>query len=333
MAMRVIVIGATGFIGAYLVDALLATGHEPVPAGRSEQASAYFKSRGLKMIELDITCAESFSSLPTHGIDAVVNLAAIIPAANKSLNVQKFLAVNTLGAWNSMHFCLAHEVPIHILTTSHFAVEGHWGCWDSARRRIDESMGVNFLYTGGHAAYIVTKVAAEEYARHFREEFGLRSIVFRLSGVRGFGRYESGFEFFVRQAQEGNNIEVFGDPSKVWDNIYVKDVARAIILGLEQSSVNDLYMLSSGIPLTLLQEVNAIADVFSPPDRRISVIARPDKSGGINKSYVYDIGRFVRDAGFRPEFPLNVQATLEDYAAEVDRGTYRWLKETKEGRL
>lgn len=328
--MKIIVLGASGFIGAYLVDALMAAGHEPVPAGRSARAAAHFAGQGLKMIEVDVASADTFANLPATGIDAVINLAAVIPAADKSLNAANFLGVNTLGAWNSMHFCTMHDIPIHILTTSHFAVEGHWGCWDSESRRIDEAMGVNFLYTGDHTAYIVTKVAAEEYARHFAEEFGLRSIVFRLSGVRGFGRYESGFEFFIRRAREGADIEIFGDPTRVWDNIYVKDAVKAIMLGLERPAVNGLYMLSSGIPLTLAQEVNAIADAFSSPGRRISVTPRPDKPGGIAKSYVYDIGRLKRDAGFEPSFPLDARVMLDDYAAEVERGTYRWLKDAKD---
>lgn len=284
------------------------------------------------MVQVDVADISTFGTLPTQGIDAVVNLSAVIPAADKTLNAKSFLSVNTLGAYNSMAFCIENNIPTHILTTSHFAMEGFWGIWDTNRKKIDESMGVNFLYAGDHAAYIITKVAAEEYARHFREEYGLRSVVFRLSGVRGFGRYESGFEFFIRRAQLGNAIEVYGDQHKLWDNIYIKDVVHALILGLENSKINDLYILSSGIPLTLLEEVGAIADLFSPPGRRIMVTAAPEKPGGIQKSYVYDIGLLKRDSGFKPSFPLNAPHTLEDYRKEVERGTYRWLKEEKESR-
>lgn len=328
--MKVIVLGASGFIGAYLVDDLINAGHEVIPAGRKERAAAHFRSRGLDMLNVDVAREETFHRLPTQNIDAVINLSAVIPAANKSLNAATFLAVNALGAYNSMMFCIKNGIRVHILTTSHFAVEGFWGCWDASRRKIDESMGVNFLYKGNHAAYIVTKVAAEEYARHFAEEYGLRSIALRLSGVRGFGRYESGFEFFVNSARAGHNIEVFGNPNHVWDNIYVKDVVKAVRLGLERPTVRGLYMLSSGIPLTLTEEVNAIADVFSPPGRRILVTARPDKPGGIAKSYVYDIRRIKHDAGFEPSFPLNAPQTLEDYGREVERGAYRFLKDTKD---
>ena len=329
--MRIIVLGASGFIGAYLVDALLAKGHEVIPAGRSETAAAHFRACGVDMVQLDVSQEQTFQKLPTAGIDAVVNLSAIIPAADRSLNAANFITVNALGAYNSLSFCVKNAIPIHILTTSHFAVEGFWGCWDNERIRIDETMGVNFLYKGDHAAYIVTKVAAEEYARHFAEEYGLRSIVFRLSGVRGFGRYESGFEFFVGRARAGRDIEVFGDPDKVWDNIYVKDVVRAIGLALEHPGATGLYLLSSGIPLSLLEEVSAIADVFSPAGRRVRVIPRPDKPGGIQKSYVYDITRVRESISFEPSFPLNARHTLEDYAHEVERALYRWLRVGRSG--
>jgi UDP-glucose 4-epimerase len=329
--MKVIILGASGFIGAYLTMHLAEMGHEVIPAGRSQRAGTFYRSIGLDLIPVDVGRASTFDLLPSDGIDAVVNLAALIPAAHRSRTAGPFATVNTVGACNSLTFCVVNDIPVHLLTTSHFAVEGFWGRWDVDGTRITEAMGVCYPDTGDHAAYIVSKVAAEAYARHFGAEWGLRSIVYRLSGVRGFGRYESGFEFFVRQAQAGRDIEVFGDQGKVWDNIYVKDVVKAIDLALEGDRVSGLYLLSSGIPLTLMQEVEAVADWFSPPDRRVRTIPRPDLPGGIRHSYVYDIDRLRSDAGFEPDFPLNEARTMADYASEVESMIYQWLREERNG--
>jgi UDP-glucose 4-epimerase len=328
--MRIIVIGASGFIGAYLVDSLLRSNHEVLAVGRNEHARRYYKSRGVELISLNVQDEAEFSKLPASGVDAVVNLSAVIPAADCSLNGPRFLAVNTIGAYNSMMFCVNTGIPVHLLTTSHFAMEGHWGRWDSEHERISADMGTAFPYKGGHSAYIISKVAAEQYSSHFIAEYGLRCITYRLTGVHGFGRYESGFEFFVSQAKAGRDIEVFGDPSKVWDNIYVKDVTRAIELGLVSQKTVGLYLLASGIPLTLFDEVNAIADTFSPPGQRIKVLPKPQKPGGISLSYVYDVSPLKRDAGFEVMYPLNARHTLIDYKSELENGRFGWLRDLKE---
>ncbi len=307
-----------------MANTLLLKGHEVIPVGRNASAKEYYKSIGLDMVSIDISKEDSFMNLPSKGVDAIVNLAAVIPAANKSLNAHIFLLANTFGAYNSMMFCTRNDIPVHVLTTSHCAVEGYWGIWDESKQLITETMGVKYPYKGDHATYIVSKVAAEEFAHHFADEYGLRSIVYRMTGVQGYGRYESGFEYFVNSAKAGKDIEVYGDPKKVRDHIYVKDVITAIELGLDKKTVNGLYNLSSGIPVTLMEEVKAIVDVFSPEGSKVNIISRPDKPG-INKSYVYDISRLKSDSGFNPKFPLNFIHTIDDYKSEIDAGTYSWL--------
>lgn len=328
--MNIVVFGASGFIGSYLVPALLDLGHNIVPVGRNLKAATYYKNLGLSMLDVDVARYETFDTISDFPLDAAINLAAVIPAADKTLNAERFLKVNTIGAYNTLKFCVEHDIKTHVLTTSHFACEGHWGIWDERKERITESMGAKYLYKGDHAAYIISKVAAEEYGKHFREEYHLRSVVLRLSGVRGYGRYKTGFEYFVKCAQEGADIDVFGDAEKVWDNIYVKDVVHAIICCLLNQSANELYNLSSGIPLTLLEEVNAIADIFSPDKHRINVKNAPGIEGGIKTSYVYDVSRLKRDSGFQPKYPLNSRAMLEDYKAEMNSGKLDWLAESKE---
>ena len=323
----ILITGATGFIGVYLVDELIREGFDVLATGRNQVAKSYYNENGIPFVELDVTSKEDFDRLPKNKIDAVIHLAALIPAAVSTLNAKDFLNVNSLGTYNTLDFCRRNQINDFISITSHFTVEGFWGIWDTRKLRIKEEMGRNFKYTGDHTPYIISKIAAEEYAEYFTQEFGMRCITFRLSGVWGYGRYESGFEFFVNKAKKAVPIQVFGDPNKVRDNIYVKDVARAISLGLKSRNAKGLYNLSSGIPLTLREEVEKIVDVFSPVRSRSKIVSCPDKPGGVIESYVYDISKIREEIGFTPEYPYGVM--LLDYKEELEKRRFEWLRQLK----
>lgn len=76
--MRVLVIGADGFIGARIVAELAARGHEAVCCGRNE-AALRRRCPGQEVLRCDLTADDSAAWLPRlRGVDAVVNAAGIL---------------------------------------------------------------------------------------------------------------------------------------------------------------------------------------------------------------------------------------------------------------
>lgn len=77
--MRILVTGATGFIGGAIVDALLARGHVPVPAVR-DVAAARRRWPGLEPVAVDFVRDTAASAWTPRlaGIDAVVNAVGIL---------------------------------------------------------------------------------------------------------------------------------------------------------------------------------------------------------------------------------------------------------------
>ena len=56
----IVVTGAFGFIGVYLVDALREAGVEVLATARRDEAAGYFARRGVRFQQLDITSEADF---------------------------------------------------------------------------------------------------------------------------------------------------------------------------------------------------------------------------------------------------------------------------------
>jgi len=238
----IVVTGATGFIGVYLVDELATEGMKVIATGRSKLGEAYYKERGIPFIRLDVSSEADFDRLPKEGVEAVVHLASLIPAnvPESNYSPQDYVRVNVVGTLNVLEFCRRNGVRKLIYTHSHSDVEG-W--WDSGEP-ITENAPRSINYVGDHAMYIISKIAAVDCIEHYIQEYGIQGIIFRLPPVYGYGPHmviykngklvKTGFQIFIEHASVGKPLEVWGDANKGRDIIYVKDVVSAIILALKR---------------------------------------------------------------------------------------------------
>ncbi|MDB5351869.1 MAG: dTDP-4-dehydrorhamnose reductase [Planctomycetota bacterium] len=122
--MRVLVTGASGQLGAYLIDALLSDGHEPIAWSGSDAGSR----SGIRLRSIDLTdLAGVRQTLERDQPDAIVHLAAISSAAGvlnapdlaETVNVA---ATAVLADWCSAH----HRRLIFSSTDLVFSGERSW---------------------------------------------------------------------------------------------------------------------------------------------------------------------------------------------------------------
>ncbi|WP_271809503.1 NAD-dependent epimerase/dehydratase family protein [Clostridium beijerinckii] len=322
----VIVIGATGFIGVYTVEKLLNEGYEVIATGRNKVVGDYYKSKGVKFIELDMSNEADFEKLPRENVEGIILLAGLLPAnaqvdIDKDENASDYIKINTIGTINVLEYCRKNNINKVISTTSYADVFNSW----KRDIALTEDEPRNFKYDGDHAVYVISKNASLDIMQYYNVQHGLQCSAFRLPPVYGVGPhseiyvngkyYKTGIQTFIEKAEKGEDIEIWGDPQISRDIIYVKDVATAFMKALQSDKAKGLYNMTSGIPLTLEDQVKTVIKVFTK-GKKSNVVYRPELKNN-TPSYLFSMEKAKKDFGFEPKYK-DYEKIMIDYKKELE---------------
>ena len=327
----IIVIGAAGFIGRYTVERLLADGKEVLATSTKESNRALFEKQGASFSTLDITDEKSFENLPVEGVEGVLLLGGLLPAntpvdLDKDENAEDYFRINVIGTIHVLEYCRKNRIKKVIGCCSYSDVAGAW----KKGYAIKEREPRDYHFTGDHAVYVISKNAANDVMEYYNQQHGLQCAWFRFPPVYGVGphgtiyvngkQYKSGIQTFIERAQNGEDIELWGDPHITRDIIYVKDVAKAFSMALDSEKTYGLYNMTSGTELDLEDQAKAVIQVFGSPERPSKIVYRPDKPNN-TPSFLFDMTKAKEDFGFVPEYTSYVDM-MKDYKKELESG--RW---------
>ncbi|RJR40144.1 MAG: NAD(P)-dependent oxidoreductase [Desulfobacteraceae bacterium] len=331
---RVLVVGAAGFIGTYLVDALIRDDFDVTAVDINDIAKEHFAEQGVAFEMINITDPMEISRLPVDGFDAVVNLACVQPAniSKEKYNPVDYISVNVIGVLNLLEYCRTAKIPKMIIATSHRNTKGLW----RPGKKICENEGRAIEFTGEYAMFSISESAAEDCLKHYTREYGLQGIAFRLPPVYGYGPHTiifkngevttTGFQAFIDCAISGRPIEIWGDPEVGRDIIYVKDVVKAFLLALRNPEAKGLYNISSGRPLSLRQQAEETLKVFGPRGSAQQIVFRPELSNSIDP-FLYDNEKARIELGWLPIYSF--ADLLIDYMKEMESGRFIHLIEKR----
>jgi UDP-glucose 4-epimerase len=336
---NILVFGAAGFIGTYLIDALVKQKYQVAGSDISDIGEKYYREKKIPFVHVNITQEADFEKLPRLPFDAVINLAATQPAnvSSKRYDPRDYINVNVNGTLNILDFCRKNKAKKIIYTSSHRNTQG---LWKNMTRPIREEDGRSIKYSGQYSMFSISESAAQDCVLHFGEEYGLKAIIFRLPPVYGYGPHteiffdgkpiKTGFQIFMENAMACKPLEVWGDSLKGRDIIYVKDVISAFLRAIENDNAQGLYNISSGRLLTLKEEAETIAKVFWGENTEPKIVYRPEKPNHID-SFVYDISKAKRDLDWCPQY--NFEDILVDYIKEDNINKFGYLLEKRKALL
>lgn len=329
MTKKCLVVGASSFIGAYVVEALLDAGYDVVGTGRNPRFAKHYRELGVEYIPFDLNDPAGLDTLPAD-VDFVAHLAGRLPAnSNFDLSTEDdaadYIRTNTLGTAFLLEWARKNGIGRIVSTTSYADVQNSW----SATEPVREDWQRNFKMSGDHAAYIISKNASADLLFYYNEQYGMRNCVFRLPPVYGSGPHgslrvngamkKSGIGLFIDKAKAGEPITVFGDADvAIRDIVYVKDVAQAFVRAGMSEKASGLYNIGAGRTVSLREQAEAIAGVFSSTAGTSEVRVDKRRPNGV-LPYSFDISRAVRDFGYAPRF-ADFRNLMDDWKAEEERG-------------
>ncbi len=229
---RVLVTGATGFVGSYLVRLLVKKGI-PVRALRRNSSSLALVqdvADQIEWVEADVTDLGALEDA-FEGITHVCHCAAVVSFNPK--DATKMLKINVEGTKNIVNLCLDFGVK-KLVHVSSIAALGR----APNRPHLDETC--KWVESKHNSRYALSKYSAEiEVQRGIAE--GLSAAIVSPSVVVGSQYWDQGMAAFFKKMDEGLKF----CPSGGSGFVDVRDVVRFMALLLESDVSGERYILNS----------------------------------------------------------------------------------------
>lgn len=302
---NIVVFGATGHLGTHIAVHLNDVGYNIYAVGHRKSDNGFFAEKGIKYFSVDIANEYDFSILPQDKIYAVVHFAGALPASMKGYNANLYVSSIIQGTLNVLEYTRKVKADRIVFPQSLFDISYLFGSKvpipaDSLRKA---------PLKGDHAMYVIAKNAAVDMINHYYETYGLKRFILRLSRVYMYDPNPYTFtdgektlisdRFFIYQAMEGKDIEIWGDPHRLLETCCVKDFLQIVEKSLNANVDGGIYNIGSG-GSTLEERVKAIIEIFSPEGKKSNIIYRPEKRSAMQ--FVLDIRKTVDELGYQPQY-------------------------------
>lgn len=252
---RVIITGATGFIGANLVRRLLYDGHNIhllVPPEYNTWRIAAIRT-DVHIYEVDFTDGEALIRIVANiRPDWVFHLAAH-GAYSWQTDIRQMVQTNIIGTINLVEACLKTGFEVLVNTGS----SSEYGFKDHAPHETE--------WLEPNSYYAVTKASATLFCRYIAQSRNVHLPTLRLYSV--YGPYEEPTRLMPTLILRALNGELppMVNPDIARDYTYIEDVSEAYILAATRSKqeLGAVYNVGTGIQTTLREVVKVVRHMFN----------------------------------------------------------------------
>lgn len=313
--MKVLVTGADGFVGRYLVRTLISRGDRVVAAVRpgGADSAAWLPPGGQDLVEtvdLELDQPHGADVVAEHRVDGIVHLAALASGAEARACPEEAWQVNVLGTFRLLEAVAGRADTTRVLVISTAEVYGR----GSGRPRTEEDR------IDPVSPYAASKAAAELAARDVAHRAGLALVLARPFPHTGVGQATKyvipGFlERLIEARRQGTSTIATGNLEPVRDVLDVRDVVDAYIALLDRGVAGEVYNVASGTGYSVREILMRMAGIVG-----IEVEPRPDPALQRPADIPHLVGDStkLRDAtGWRPRIPFE-QTLVEMVHAQAN---------------
>lgn len=233
-AKRIVITGASGFIGKACVNYLNLNGHEVLRAGRSQSDEIF----------CDLSEPKSCLALgEVSDIDAIIHLGAKVGLVSSS--IEQMYAPNVLST--ALIADIARTRDVLLIFASTVVVAG-----------IHSKIFCDKSPLSPDTPYAQSKALAEECIR----ASGASASILRIGGVYGInGPKHLGLNRVIDEAIHGIAPTIYGDGSGKRNYIFIDDLAEIIVSSL-QGHKNGVHVVAGPEMLTINEMMQAVCNAF-----------------------------------------------------------------------
>ena len=325
--MKILVTGASGFIGSFIVEEALRQGMETWAAVRPSSSRKYLQDERIHFINLNLSSKEELiSQLDGHEFDYVVHAAG----ATKCLHVDDFYRVNTEGTKNLADAIIALKMPI-----KRFVFVSSLSIFGAIREKQPYQEITEHDTPKPNTAYGKSKLKAERYLDSLG--IGFPYIILRPTGV--YGPREKDYFLMAKSIKQHIDFSV-GFKRQDITFVYVQDVVQAVFLSLNHGKngrknflsdgevyqsetfsdllhheLDDTWLLRIKAPIWVLRLVTFFGEYIGRMTGKMSALNNDKYNILKQRNWRCDIEPAVDELGFHPRYKLKqgVKLAVEWY--------------------
>jgi dTDP-glucose 4,6-dehydratase len=305
--MRVLVTGGAGFIGSNFVRYLLKNTEDNVVtldaltyAGTRDNLDQVLEHPRHEFVEGDIRDRDVVGELVSN-VDAVVNFAAESHVDRSIESAGPFVSTNVRGTQTLLDVASDADVERFVQIST-----------DEVYGEIEEGTFSEDDPLRPRNPYAATKAGADLLGKSYAVTHGHPVIITRSSNNYGPRQHsEKLIPKFVRRADEGRSLPVYGDGTNVREWTYVKDNCRAVDLVLRDGEAGEIYNIGSGCERQNVEVAREIVNAVGASEDLIEFV---DDRAGHDQRYALDTSK-IESLGWEPQtsFEEGLHETIEHY--------------------
>ncbi|MCH5230468.1 MAG: NAD(P)-dependent oxidoreductase [Muribaculaceae bacterium] len=315
---KVLVVGAGGFAGGFIVEEGLRRGCEVYAGVRETTSRKYLADSAIKFVTFDFDNPDSLAQTIEESMPGdqkwdwiVYNLGA-----TKAISFSDFSKVNYEYLKNFLESLKATgKVPDKFLLMSSLSVHGPSHEKDGAKFRETDIPAPNTRYG-----------ASKLKAEMLLQMEGIPYIIFRPTGI--YGPRDKDYYLMLQSISKGFDFSA-GYKKQLLTFIYVEDLARAVFDALEKAPAGNTYIISEDksytqkefrkiaaeaigrkhvlslpMPLWAVKAVSAVAEKWGVARMKPSTLNRDKYNIMKQRNWDADVSKAKRDFGFNPMVSL-----------------------------
>lgn len=260
----------------------------------------------------DIQDKKIFDLLPNEP-SLVINYAGVQPSileisenTHLSKTIESYVDINIRGIINVLMYVKKCKETTYIYTTTHREYEKYWKNIPKIQNQLPQA--INFK--GDHTMYAISKYTGRLMGQYFSEAFNLRIFNLRLPMIflvptspyyLQHGKKKlMPFLKVIKDAVEGKDLEIWGDPNMKRDYVYIDNLTNLISCCFHSNLSKGTFNVGTGEAVPTELFIKSIAKVFSKNYQDQQYIYKPNKK--TYKSAVYDITEQKIKLNYNPVF-------------------------------